>query len=254
MAEAANPMRSVQRSLDVLTTLQSVQHPLRLTDIARRTGLHIATAQRVLAVLVEAGFAARYGSGYTCGPAALSLAHSYLVSSPLTMVAQPVMHQLSADTGLTSSLYVPVGQNRVLVARVEGSTPLRYTLPIGERLPIHLGAAGKAILASLDSGVQDAVLADLDGIRRADGDAVDPAALRAELAEISAQGYAVSLGERVAHVAAVAAPILDSLGSTVGALGVSGPADTIDAARTARLSTEIRLAATAISARYPVAA
>src|SRR6478609_9306389 len=118
MTTPANNMRSVQRALDLLNVLQTYQHPVRLTDIARHAGLHLATVQRMLNVLVDNGFAVRYGNGYTAGPAALSIAHAYLVSSPLTMIAQPIMQQLSAECGLTSSLYVPLAGTRVLVARV----------------------------------------------------------------------------------------------------------------------------------------
>ena len=65
------------------------------------------------------------------------------------MIAQPIMQALSAECGLTSSLYVPLAGLACLVARVEGANPLRYTLPVGERFPLYLGASGKTILAFL---------------------------------------------------------------------------------------------------------
>ena len=86
-APSATTMRSVQRALDLLNVLQTYQHPVRLSDLARHADLHIATAQRLLNVLVDNGFATRYASGYTAGPAALSIAHAYLVASPLNMIA-----------------------------------------------------------------------------------------------------------------------------------------------------------------------
>jgi len=56
----ANTMRSVQRALDLLNVLQTYQHPVRLSDLARHAGLHIATVQRMLTVLIDNGFAVRY--------------------------------------------------------------------------------------------------------------------------------------------------------------------------------------------------
>ena len=254
MTAPANTMRSVQRALDLLNVLQTYQHPVRLSDLARHAGLHIATVQRMLTVLIDNGFAVRYASGYTAGPAALSVAHAYLVASPLNMIAQPIMQELSAECGLTSSLYVPVGASRVLVARVEGANPLRYTLPVGERFPLYLGAAGKTILSFLADEINGEILAEIGTIEHADGTVKNITEFRAELAEIRAQGYARSAGERLLGITAIAAPILDGSGTVQGALGLTGPSDELSGEQAQRLVPELRRAATAIGSRYPVAA
>jgi DNA-binding IclR family transcriptional regulator len=254
MTTPANNMRSVQRALDLLNVLQTYQHPVRLTDIARHAGLHLATVQRMLNVLVDNGFAVRYGNGYTAGPAALSIAHAYLVSSPLTMIAQPIMQQLSAECGLTSSLYVPVAESRVLVSRVEGTNPLRYTLPVGERFPLYLGAAGKTILAFMPDDARHDILDAVSTIEHADGTVKDMVAFRAEMDQVRTQGYARSAGERVLGITAVAAPVLDTAGTVHGALGLTGPSDELSVDRTQRLVPELRRAAGAIGTRYPVVA
>jgi len=250
----ANTMRSVQRALDLLNVLQTFQHPVRLSDLARHAGLHIATVQRMLTVLIDNGFAVRYAGGYTAGPAALSIAHAYLVASPLNMIAQPIMQELSAECGLTSSLYVPVGGSRVLVARVEGANPLRYTLPVGERFPLYLGAAGKTILAFMDDAISQDLLGEVNTIEHADGTIKKMAEFRAELTEIRSQGYARSAGERVLGITAIAAPIMDSSGAVQGALGLTGPSDELSGEQAQRVVPELRRAATAIGTRYPVAA
>lgn len=149
MTAPASNMRSLDRSFDVLDALQRAKHPIRLADVARASGLHIATAQRIVNVLVARGYAARIGDGYTAGPASLAVAHAYLVSNPLSALAQPVLQQLATNTGYAASLYVRVEYSRVLIARVESDHPLSYVLPVGERLPLHLGGAGKIFLAEL---------------------------------------------------------------------------------------------------------
>jgi IclR family acetate operon transcriptional repressor len=247
-------MRSVQRALDLLNVLQTYQHPVRLTDLARHADLHIATVQRLVNVLVDNGFAVRYASGYTAGPAALSIAHAYLVASPLNMIAQPIMQALSAECGLTSSLYVPLAGTRILVARVEGANPLRYTLPVGERFPLSLGASGKTILAFLDDTTRRDILGPVDSVEHADGTSKPKAEFLAELDKIREQGYARSKGERALGITAVAAPILDSSGTVQGALGLTGPSDELTGDRTRRVVPELLRAAGAIGSRYPAAA
>ena len=254
MTAPANTMRSVQRALDLLNVLQTYQHPVRLSDLARHAGLHIATVQRMLNVLVDNGFAVRYASGYTAGPAALSIAHAYLVASPLNMIAQPIMQELSAECGLTSSLYVPVAGSRVLVARVEGANPLRYTLPVGERFPLYLGAAGKSILAFMDDAASQEILADVGTIEHADGTVKKISEFRAELTESAPRdtpgrpANASSVSPRSPRRSWTApAPYRARSGSP--ARPTNCPANEAQ-----RIVPELRRAATAIGTRYPVAA
>ena len=85
---------------------------------------------------------------YRIGPAVLPAARSYLENDPLVVAARPVLQQVASQTGLTASLYTRLGFERILVARVDGESPLRYDLPLGKRLPLTVGAAGKILLAS----------------------------------------------------------------------------------------------------------
>jgi Transcriptional regulator len=51
-SDRANPMNSLERSLDVIGVMEEPAAPLRLSEIARRAHLHIATTQRIVNVLV----------------------------------------------------------------------------------------------------------------------------------------------------------------------------------------------------------
>jgi len=164
-----NPMRSVHRAFQVLSELELAQRPLRLTDLAQRTGLHIATTQRLVNVLTEHGYASRHSNGYTAGPAALSAAHAFATTSPVRLIARPILEELANATGLTASLYIRVQNSRVLIDRVEGGRRPQYSLPIGERLPLYPGAAGKVFLACDPETDLDATAADLAPVTLADG-------------------------------------------------------------------------------------
>ncbi len=251
MTAPASNMRSLDRSFDVLDVLQGSKQPMRLAEIARASALHIATAQRIVNVLVVRGFAARSGDGYTAGPAALAVAHAYLVTNPISVLAQPVLQQLATTTGYAASVYVRVQHSRVLIARVESEHPLSYVLPVGERLPLHLGGAGKIFLADMDGEEQAAALAGIT-ITLAGGQTVSDDAFRAELARIRDEGYAVSISERLYGIASVAAPVRTSDGALSAVLGVTGPAELIgDAASRNALIAEVRRAAVAFGGRLP---
>lgn len=249
MTAPASNMRSLDRSFDVLDVLQGAKRPMKLAEVARASGLHIATAQRIVNVLVARGYAARSGEGYTAGPASLAVAHAYLVSNPLAALAQPVLQQLATNTGLTASVYVRVENSRVLVARVESAHPLSYVLPVGERLPLHLGGAGRIFLADMAVEERERVLAGVDDVRLANGRSMTRSELDAEIDRSATQGYAVSIGERLIGIASVAAPVRAADGSLQAVLGLTGPADDTSEAT---LVAEVRRAADAFGGRIPV--
>jgi IclR family acetate operon transcriptional repressor len=76
---------------------------------------------------------------------------------------------------------------------------------------------------------------------------VAPAALRAELARIREQGYAVALEEREPELNAIAAPVYGPQGHVAAALGVQGPAYRFDEAAMLRALPALRAEAATLS-------
>ncbi|OLR90267.1 IclR family transcriptional regulator [Actinokineospora bangkokensis] len=243
-------MRSLERAIDILEVVDSSHHALRLTDIARRAGLPIPTTQRILSVLEARGRVERDAHGYRPGVGLVFGAHAYLTTSPLLTAARPVLQDLAAATGLTASLFKRIGWSRVVLARVTGAAPLRYELPVGERLPLHLGA-GKALAAQMSDEELTAYLDQLTDHTRTDGTVVDRAALAAELSSIRALGYSQARGEREPGMASVAAPVPTPDGEATAAVQVTGTTADLPEDRVQELGAELQRAALAISRRIP---
>lgn len=242
-------VRSVERTLDLLMMLEQAGQPLRLVDLARATDLHKATTQRLLSVLERRGLVDRGSGGYRVGLAAVPLAHAFFLENDLTRAALPVVQELAVATEETVSIFVQLGFSRVVVQRVEGKHPLRYQMPVGCRLPLHLGA-GKVLAASLPQEELREMLAQVGEIRRATGEVWPREAFLAELEKIREQSFAVSINERTIGAASVAAPITRADGTTMAALAIVGPTDSMALERIPQLSVEVRRAAQAISAIY----
>ncbi|MEU4893340.1 IclR family transcriptional regulator [Streptomyces sp. NPDC044780] len=245
----SSAMRSLDRAFDVLGVLEDTRQPLRLSEVARRAELHVATAQRILNVLIERGYAAKEETGYVAGPAAVATAHAFLVNNRLSQVALPVLQELAATTSLTASLYVRVGHFRVLIARVQGRNPLRYQLPIGEKLPLYLGA-GKALAAWLPDAELHSLIEQSAPFTRVSGEHVTAEDLAADLDQVRKAGYALSLSERAVNVTAVSAPIRHAE-DVLGALSIAGPSSELTETDHTRLIGEVCRAADAIAARCP---
>lgn len=204
--KAATTMRSLSRALDVFEQLQRSDRPQRLSELARSCGITLPTTLRLLRVLQDYGLVSQTEKNYRIGPAVLPAARSFLENDPLLLAARPILLQLATQTHLTASLYSRLGLERILVARVDGDNPLRYDLPLGKRLPLTRGAAGKILIADLpDEELQHIAEAAVD--RRQEEASFDLEVLKSRLPDPE-EGYAFSVDERASGVmsAAVAVP------------------------------------------------
>ena len=95
---------------------------------------------------------------------------------------------------------------------------------VGVRLPAHLTASGRAILAALPANQVRALFPNKDVF--VDRTGLGPAsltALRAVLAETRQRGYATELDEVTSGFASVAAAVLDHNGHPVAGVAVTFP-------------------------------
>lgn len=203
-------MRSLSRALEVFAELQRAERPQRLSDLAKACGMSLPTTLRILRVLQDFGMVSQTDKSYRIGPAVLPAARSFLENDPLVVAARPILQQVASQTGLTASLYTRLGFERILVARVDGEAPLRYDLPLGKRLPLTLGAAGKILLAAAsDDELQQVVAAAAAGGHEDSG--LTAAALRSRLPEPGAE-YAYSEDERATGVLSIAVAVPNRAG------------------------------------------
>jgi DNA-binding IclR family transcriptional regulator len=128
----------------------------------------------------------------------------------------------------------------VAIARRDGVVPLeaaepddrvvRITPPIGQTLPLHCTAIGKAHLAfDPEEQLQTILPEHLE--RFTSRTIIERATLLEQLHCIARDGYSIDAGEYFEDVASVAVPIRDYTRSVVGSLAVAGPCYRIPADR-----------------------
>jgi DNA-binding IclR family transcriptional regulator len=208
--------------IDVLQAFDGSATSLSAADVVERTGLPRSTVFRSLRALVESDFLFQeYASRrYTLGPRILQLGMAArLQLSSEDVVAGPILalQQQTKETVTFSVLDVPW---RLCTYVLEAPSDLRHVAQVGARYPLHLGAAGKVMLAYLKPEIVDLVTATakLDDAART--------SLMHQLDAVRTSGYASIEGERVPGAAAVAAPVF--VGERVfGSVAVTGPADRI---------------------------
>ncbi len=249
-ARESSATRSVERTLHLLLAMEEAGRPMGLSELGRAVQLPKPTVQRLLSVLEKYGFSEKWQGRYHLGIAVLPLGHAFLLSKELTRVTLPILQELAHASGETASLFVRSGFHRIVVQRVDGLNPLRYILPTGQRLPLHLGGAGKVLAAAMPENEVKKMLEKVGEIRLATGESVTRQKFLAELDQVRRQGYAIGSNERVIGAVSVGAPVVDAAGATIAAVTVAGLTERLTLRRLERLSVEVRAAAKAIGERY----
>jgi IclR family KDG regulon transcriptional repressor len=214
-------VRAVERALDILLCFAGTETELGLSDIAKRLGLHKSTVHRLLASLESKGFIRRHPQTekYRLGWSVLELVSNIYQSDDLTSIVLPEMTRLRDQLGETISLYILTGKERIRIQAVESNQPVRRVANIGKRLPLHVGASGKVLLAYSPELLEE-LLQDPTWPPEQNRDE-----FLAALQTVRDLGYAVSIEEREAGAAAVSSPIFSRGGKIAAALSVSGPVD-----------------------------
>lgn len=239
--------RSLDRPFLILRAMRDHRSPMRLTEIATASSLHLATTQRLVNLLIRHGYVEREGLEYRLGVSALLDSNTYLHTNGLIQAAEPVLQQVTASTGLTSSLTIRVDLSQVLLMRVSSNPPLRYLLPVGERTPLTLGGA-RVLAAALSLEDLDRLLEGVDQIELASGVVLDRLDFIESLQTIRVRGYAFGQGQRDAGAVSVAVPVMSREGEIIAAIQLSAMIEDIPVDVEA-LVVELKRASSAITRR-----
>jgi DNA-binding IclR family transcriptional regulator len=221
------------RTLQVLRYLAGQADPVPLERIMRACGLPRSTAYHLVNAMIEEGFVVHLADErrYGLGLAAFEVGSGYTRQAPLQRIARRPLTSLVDRTGHSAHLAVLHGRDvlYVLEERAPGRPPL--VTDVGVRLPAHLTASGRAILAALPAAQVRALYPDRSAfVQRTGLGPQSLTALRAVLAEVRRRGHAREDGEVTPGLASVAAPVLDHNGHPIAGVAVTYPAGRADAA------------------------
>lgn len=243
------PVPAATAALRVLRYLAERAIPVPAARIALELDLPRSTTYHLLAAMAAESFVVHYPEDrlWGIGVAAWEVGQGFPRQAPLTRLARLPIARLVDAVGLSAHLAVLHGSDVVYLIEERASGQARLVTDVGVRMPAHLTASGRAILAGLPPAQVRALYPSADTLfHRTERGPSSPAELAAILAVARRQGYAeedsevtpgfssvaVGLGG-AAGLAAVAVTWLAPLGRDVAA--VLGPLRAAAATIEARL-------------------
>ena len=249
----ARQVPALARGLDLLECLRAGPRPMTAGELTDALRLPRTTVHELLQTLVERGCVEPAGDAprrYRLGLRLFELGNAYAAGLDLPREAGLVAAEVSGSCLETVHVAVRDGGDVVYVAKADSTHSVRMVSTLGGRLPAHVTAVGKMLLAALP----DSELARLypPGRRLAGmtpASIRSPAALRRELERVRREGLAFDHCESNPDVNCVAAAVRDHRDATVAALSISVPILRWDDRREAELAELARTGAARLSAR-----
>jgi DNA-binding IclR family transcriptional regulator len=234
-------IQSIDRAIRILNLLQGARR-MTLTEIASQLDLPPSTVHGILKTLAVHGMVGQEATAgrYRLGPTVLRLGNVFLETLELRARALAWCEDLAQRTGFAVRAGVLTLGDVVIIHHEPRPDGTRQMPEVGIVIPAHVSALGKAILA-YDRPAADELLARPDALFSMTGETVtDRRTFRRRLRETQRGALATEVEEAVLGECSAAAPIFESSGEVVGAIGVVVPASewpvspsTLDALRAA---------------------
>jgi DNA-binding IclR family transcriptional regulator len=224
--------QAIDRAAQLLVDVVEAPQPPSIGELSARAGLPKSTTSRLVGALERQGLVERLGARGRLRPGPVLLRYaSRDASQSLAALAQPSLRRLADASGETINLAVPGPDGVEHLAQEDTAHLVGVTDWVGRRVPFELAANGKCFLAFGGGGEK------IEGA-----------------GPIRSRGYATSIDELEVGLSALAAPVLDTDGTAVAALSISGPTSRLTTERIEKLAPLLQEEAMGLSRRLRGAA
>ena len=242
--QGINKVPSIGTAIKALQILASNGAGLSLAEMSECLQSPRTSVFRILTTLCNEGMAEKRGTLYFAGIEILRLGLLTAGQRPTWKKAGPFLAQLTEAVGETSHLGVATAKGVLIVEVNECPHPLSAASHPGTVADYHASATGKVLLAFSAGITPDLCSEPLT--RRTPKTLTDKQALVMELKTVRSQGFALDDEEYFEGVRCLAAPIRNSSGVVLGAIGITAAATRFTRTRIPEVAAKVCAIAQAI--------
>ncbi|MCK1997023.1 IclR family transcriptional regulator [Psychrobacillus psychrodurans] len=240
-------MQSITRAMSVAKVLAAHANDkgISISELSKQCELPLSTMHRLLQAMIKQSMVEQdeHSKLYRLGMVWLEYGLQVYDTIDYVSKVRPELERLSKEVEESVYLSKPVGIEAMIVERIDSeNNPIRIYDQLGMRIPLHIGAANKSILAAMPSSQSESILSQLLP-------AGEIPNFSQTLSQITKQGYAISHSERTEGTSSVAVSIKDSLGQIIGAISVGVVSFNLTEERLAFLTSKIIETGNNISAK-----
>jgi IclR family KDG regulon transcriptional repressor len=212
-------------ALDVIESLNEDHRFLGASELAERLTRSRTRVFRILRTLESRGYVEYDAESqrYRLGLRFLAIGDSVRERIDLRREAEPILLDLARRTRDSAHLLILHGDHAVTIDRRQGENRLQVASPIGQTLPLYVGASPKILLAHLPPTDRERIIAATRFQAFTKNTITNADDLRRCLEQIRHQGYALDEEDFEAGVYAIGAPVRDDTGRVVAGITITTP-------------------------------
>lgn len=212
---------TLERGLKVLKCFNQNNPSMKLSEIAKATGLSAAVARRCLNTLIQLGYIAQYDRQFMLKPKVLEFGSAFIDSMSLDTAVGPHLQDLRDETGDSVSLAVLSDLDILYLVHVTTKRPFRLKAGAGTRFPAHATSLGRVLLAFLPDNDIQKFLSNAPFDKLTSNTINTREALSERLKEIQTKGFETAQDELDYGILSLAVPIYDSERRVIAAINCS---------------------------------
>jgi DNA-binding IclR family transcriptional regulator len=211
-------MQLLERAMTIAKVLASEasENSLSISELSAKCDLPLSTLHRILKAMIKEGMIEQdhQTKQYRLGTIWMELGLQVYDTMDYISKIRPELERLAREVEESVYLSKPAGLDTIIIERIDSAAnPIRIYDQLGIRIPMHIGAANKAILATMPVSQSKEIIEQLIPHE-------EIADLEAQLEQIRLQGFAISHGERTAGTSSIAVSILNGFNEVVGAVSI----------------------------------
>lgn len=214
----------ISKAINLLSLIGQAKRPLTFSELVAQSELSKSTVHRILAILMDEGMVQHHAQMkvYLLGRKAFDMMKQAYGGYDLQSLAVDGMMALQKETGRNVSIAVVDGDYAVVLRAFDASDHFGgYSRP-GLREPLHVCAAGKALVAFLPAPLFEAKFEKYDFFSRASRTITSLSEFRRDLEGVRERGYATSVKEEYDYICGIAAPIFNYVGEVIASINIWG--------------------------------
>jgi len=218
-------VHSLERGLDLIEILADKVSEKSLTEIGKRAGFNLSTTHRILNALKSRGYIEQNptNSKYRLTFKFFEIGNLIVRRLNFREEAVPMLTDLAEKTGESAHLIILDHNEALCIERIEGHHHIRVLfLQTGNRMPLHVGAGPRVLLAHLPEEEIDRVIKSKGLPAWTKRTITDPEVLKKDLEKIREQGYALSFEDATEDVTSVGCPVRQSSDEVIAAISIGG--------------------------------
>jgi len=212
------------KACEILSVLAERPEGVSSAEVETLVKVPRTSAFRILRTLCSAGMLEKRGKLFFLGAALMKIGLKSLRSSQVRPLSIPFLNELAGNTGCTAHLAVPSGYQSLILEVHDSPNPVRVASRPGTIVPLYCSSTGKVFLTFRFEREVEEYFSQHLCEKLTPNTIVALKDMKREVERIKEDGYAVDNREFHEDVRCLAAPVRDSRGQVVAAIGITGPA------------------------------